>query len=216
MSDISEDQKAPEMLRRIVTILIGVAIIGFGIYGFASKVLRVNSVDKMTSTATGATVVDIKHHYISQDHGSDDDEYTYIVDYKDSDKIPHENVASAGKSINIKRHSKGEVVEVKYNPREPDAGCLIVGDEDLVTKEHNRMILGAVMAVGLLGMFALLKLSKAKKAEALLPGESAPSTFSKAEAGMAAKLDDSVTADAVDSAGTTAKLNDEGVDTAEE
>ena len=69
--------------------------------------------------------------------------YRAIVTFTDSDHRTH-RVRSIVTTSSGNRYKAGTYVSVRYDPWNPDAGCLIVGDEDLV--EGNRFLMTLLVA----------------------------------------------------------------------
>lgn len=82
--------------------------------------------------------------------------YTYItyVTFTDSDQ----QTFTARSVVNgaNKRHDEGDLVTVHYDPRDPEAGCLIVGDEDRLFMFNALRYFCGIGGAVLIGVFALL------------------------------------------------------------
>lgn len=149
----------------VVRFTVIAALVGLTALNLFTRSQEVTSIDKMTSVTADATVTEVRGRHVSEDDGYET-EYSYLVSYRDSDRISHEGVPSVGKSRDELRHAEADMVTVRYDPGNPDEGCLIVGDEDLVERESGRLVLGIVGIVACAGFAIFLKLSSRNKATA--------------------------------------------------
>ena len=82
-------------------------------------------VNDFTAEADGVVyMVETKHSGKKNSHTS----YVTHVRFTDSDHQTFE--AQSIVNGDWRRHEEGDEVVVRYNPRDPEAGCLIKGDED--------------------------------------------------------------------------------------
>ena len=126
-------------------IFLVVAVIGY----FVSA----TDYDSLTAVADDGVIssVDVS---TTRKKGRTKKKYRAIVTFTDSDHRTHK-VRSIVTSSSSNRYSTGKHVSVRYDPWNPDAGCLIVGDEYLV--ESNRLLMTLMLvASGVCFILAIL------------------------------------------------------------
>lgn len=113
--------------------------------------------DHLTSEAEGY----VSRVEMSQSSSKGRNRITYLtyVTFTDSDG----QTFTARSVVNgSKRHSEGDQVTVHFDPRDPEAGCLIVGDEDRLfmfnALRYISGIGGALAVVVSVGAFLYVKL----------------------------------------------------------
>lgn len=114
--------------KRIVCSLIPLAL---SILIAITSVASGSRTEKLTARSDDATV---SHVDVKTRHDSDGDKATTVtvtILYEDSDHAKH-SVQSLYQLRDASRHKEGEKVSVMYDPRNPDGGCVIVGEEKLV------------------------------------------------------------------------------------
>lgn len=104
-----------------------VAVIGIFLMGiYIAFVFLAPKSDHLTSEADGL----VSRVEVKKSTSKNRTKYTYLtyVTFTDSD---HQTfTARSVVNGSDKRHEEGDYVTVHYDPRDPEAGCLIEGDED--------------------------------------------------------------------------------------
>ena len=119
----------------------GLILIGAAVWGLF---IKPTNLDKFTATADDGKIVSVKKHY-----HDDDDTYTPTIEFTDSDHISHQAASIVEYS---RKPSVGTKVSVRYDPRNPDDGCLIAGDEAKAEKSKRGkyfMLAGGLFCVGM-------------------------------------------------------------------
>lgn len=180
-------------------------LVAFGLYTGITRFQKLSSVGDMTSTASG-TVSRVSKHYHSDDH-SGYDEYAYTVTFEDSDHIEH-TAESVARTKNRKTHAEGDSVEVRYDPRNADYACIIVGDEGIADRARSGTIVGVAIGAVMIGAAVFMKVSLARKRDKAFADAKA-----KAEAELAAggEAEPEAAGDGTEAPeGRTARLDDDG------
>ena len=130
--------------RSFILLLLGLALVIIAAVGVISAPLTTK---ELTATADDGVVARIRvntrrrHKRTSQ---------TYQPQVMFTDAQGHTHLVWSIVWTRSPRHTEGEQVAVRYNPDDPDDGCLIVGDEGLITR--NFVIVVTLSTVG----FALI------------------------------------------------------------
>lgn len=108
-----------------------------------------SSSERMSSLADHATIVEIRQHTSTEGRKGHKRKTTYykpVVEFEDSDHIRH-TAESLHESEKSSRYHKGEEVSVHYDPRAPESGVIIVGDEDSTSSDAIAKLVTAAFAV---------------------------------------------------------------------
>ena len=121
--------------------------------------------DSLTSIADDGVITSIDKS-TSRRRGRTTTKYRAIVSFTDSDHRSHK-VRSIVTTKSSTRYKVGKNVSVRYDPWNPDEGCLIVGDESLVEGNLFMTIFlmiasGVCLVMAVVGL--LVKRHNAKKA----------------------------------------------------
>ncbi len=127
-------------------VFLAIAVIGF----FVSA----TDYDNLTAVADDGVISSVETS-TSRRRGKTKKKYRATVTFTDSDHRTHK-VRSIVTTTSSNRYKVGKHVSVRYDPWNPDGGCLIVGDEGLVESNRILMILftaaaGMCFALAVLG-----------------------------------------------------------------
>ena len=140
-----------------VSVILGGIFIVIAVIGYF---VSATDYDSLTAVADDGVIssVDLT---TTRRKGRTKKKYRAIVTFTDSDHRTHK-VRSIVTTSSSNRYEKGKHVSVRYDPWNPDAGCLIVGDEDLV--EGNRLLMFLfVAAAGVCFILAVLGLVQKRR-----------------------------------------------------
>lgn len=127
------------MIRKLITIIIGIAAIGLGIFIMISG----NKLAKVCTEETTGTIVGILREEETDSEGYTSIVYTPQIEYKVGEQL----VTAKGKeSSNASAHKVGEQIEIKYNPNNVE--------EYMIKGDNSSNIAGIIWIV--LGVIVLL------------------------------------------------------------
>lgn len=144
-----DEKKVPRFgKRQIRRIAIPLLIVAIGcVWSLSAADDGAAQIERMTATA-GGTVVDMETH-THKDRDTHREETTYrpVVEFEDSDHESHR-----AKSLYARKgsagHAIGSSVGVRYDPRDADNRCIIVGEEELAKEQvGERGPLGIIIAI---------------------------------------------------------------------
>lgn len=130
----------------IVFFALAVGFAGFNVWRWHDLS---TSLDRMSSVSDEASIVEVRKHTStegSKGHKRKTTYYRPVVEFEDSDHIAHV-AESLHESIKSSRYSKGEAVSVHYDPRDPESGVIIVGDEGATSSDGTARIVTAVFSL---------------------------------------------------------------------
>ena len=107
------------------------------------------SLDRMSSVSDEATIVDIREHTSREGrkgHKRTVRYYRPVVEFEDSDHIKH-TAESQHESTSSSHYHKGKAISVRYDPRDPESGVIIVGEEGKISGDALSPLIVAVAVV---------------------------------------------------------------------
>lgn len=141
----------------LVSVILGGVFLTIAVVGYF---VSATDYDTLTAVADDGVITSVDVS-TTRKKGRTKKKYRAIVSFTDSDHRTHK-VRSIVTTSSSNRYRTGKHVSVRYDPWNPDAGCLIVGDEDLVESNRFLMIL-FIVASGVCFVLALLGLLRKRR-----------------------------------------------------
>jgi hypothetical protein len=118
-----------------------------------------SGIERMSSVSDDATVVRIdKRTETSGGRKRRRKTTTYyrpVIEFEDSDHIEHV-AESLHESSDASLHLRGDAVSVLYDPRDPESGCVIVGEEEATKGEAGGKLAAAIGVLALGGVVCVV------------------------------------------------------------